>query len=109
LQSYSQDLWLQQIALVLQQHGMLNFIVHPDYLNTPSARSCYTTLLAELSRLRADAGLWIALPREVDTWWRQRNAMSLIPHGQGWKIEGEGSERARIAYATLHNDELTYM
>jgi hypothetical protein len=109
LQNYSQDLWLQQIALVLQQHGLLNFIVHPDYLNTPRARSCYTTLLAELSRLRAESGLWIALPREVDAWWRQRNAMTLIPHGTGWKIEGEGSERARIAYATLRKDELTYV
>jgi hypothetical protein len=109
LQNYSQDLWLRQIALVLQQHGLLNFIVHPDYLNTSRARSCYTTLLTELSRLRAQAGLWIALPREVDSWWRQRHSMTLIPHGQGWRIEGEGSERARIAYATLHKDELTYV
>jgi hypothetical protein len=109
LKTYSQDLWRQQIALVFQQHGMLNFIVHPDYLNTPRARDCYTTLLAELSRLRVEAGLWIALPREVDTWWRQRNAMALVPHGNGWRIKGEGSERARIAYATLHNDELTYV
>ncbi len=108
LQNYSQDLWLQQIALVREQHGMLNFIVHPDYINTAPARNCYTTLLAELSRLRAESGLWIPLPREVDTWWRQRNAMTLIPHGSGWKIEGEGCDRAHIAYATLRNDELTY-
>jgi hypothetical protein len=108
LRTYSQDLWRRQIALVLEQHGLLNFIVHPDYLDTDRALDCYTTLLAELSRLRSEAKLWIALPREVDTWWRQRNAMSLIPENGGWKIEGEGSERARIAYATVQDDELTY-
>lgn len=109
LQSYDQDLWREQIALILEQHGLLNFIVHPDYLNTPRARRCYATLLAELSRLRSEAKLWIALPRQVDTWWRQRSAMSLAPEGGGWKIEGEGAGRASIAYATLHNDELTYV
>lgn len=108
LQTHSQEIWLQQIAVVLEQHGMLNFIVHPDYLDNPNAIASYTALLAELSRLRAQAGLWIALPHEVDTWWRQRNAMTIVRQGSGWKIEGEGSERARVACATLHNGRLNY-
>lgn len=109
LESYSQDLWRQQIDLVLQQHGLLNFIVHPDYLDTPQAHLCYTGLLAEFSRLREEAGLWVPLPGEVDTWWRQRNKMRLVRDGQDWILEGEGSERARVAYATLLNGELAYV
>ena len=109
LETYSQDLWRKQIDLVLQQHGLLSFIVHPDYLNKSEAQICYTGLLAELSRLRDEAGLWITLPREVDAWWRQRSEMMLVRDGLGWKIEGDGAERARVAYATLCNEELTYV
>ena len=108
LETYSHDLWKEQIRLVLQQHGLLNFIVHPDYLDKPEALECYMGLLAELARLRAEAGLWTALPREVDLWWRQRSSMNLVPEGQGWAIKGEGSDRACIAYATLRDNELVY-
>ena len=30
--------------------------------------------------------------------------MSLVRDGRGWKIEGQGSERARLAYARLNDD-----
>ncbi len=108
LQTFSQDLWREQISHIMQQHGMVSFIVHPDYLNTSEARDAYRALLHHLSTLRAEAELWIALPREVDSWWRQRNAMKLVPEKNSWRIEGAGSERARIAYATLKNNKLTY-
>jgi hypothetical protein len=108
LDTYSQDLWLEQIAQIMQQHGLVSFIVHPDYLDTPEARNAYITLLGKLSELRAEAGLWIALPGDVDSWWRQRSEMKLVPGKQGWRIEGDGAERARIAYATLQNDKVTF-
>jgi hypothetical protein len=106
--TYSQDLWRKQIGHIMQQHGLISFIVHPDYLDTPEAKSTYTTLLGYLSGLRAKAGLWIALPGAVDTWWRQRSKMKLVPHENGWRVEGPGAERARVAYAMLKNDEMTY-
>ena len=34
--------------------------------------------------------------------------MKLVPQGDGWRIEGEGSERARIAYASEHDGQLVY-
>ena len=109
LETYSQDLWHEQIDRIMQQHGLISFIVHPDYLDTPAARDTYTTLLGRLSQLRADSALWIALPGEVDTWWRQRNQMTLAPHNGGWRIEGDGAERARVAYATLQDGEINYV
>jgi hypothetical protein len=109
LGTYSQELWREQISQIMQQHGLISFIVHPDYLDTPKAKSAYTTLLSHLSRLRAEAGLWTALPREVDSWWRQRNMMKIVPHQDGWRIEGTGSENASVAYAMLENDEVTYV
>jgi hypothetical protein len=50
----------------------------------------------------------MALPGEVDRWWRQRSEMRLVKQENGWRIEGNGKERARIAYATLCDDRLTY-
>lgn len=109
LDTYSLDLWREQISQIMQQHGLISFIVHPDYLDTPQARDTYTDLLKYLAQLRADAGMWTALPGEVDTWWRQRSKMRLVRQGSGWSIEGSGAERARIAYATLENDEVKYL
>ena len=106
---YSLDLWQEQIGHIMKQHGLISFIVHPDYLDTTRAKHTYTALLAYLAELRQTSGIWTALPREVDDWWRQRNRMRLVPNGSGWRIEGEGAERARVAYATLANDEVSYV
>jgi hypothetical protein len=108
LGTYSQDLWTEQIDQIMQQHGLISFIVHPDYLDTPNARAAYTTLLHKLSTLRTEAALWIALPGEVDNWWRQRSRMTLVPDKDEWRIEGHGAERARVEYATLENNQITY-
>jgi hypothetical protein len=108
LETYSLDLWSAQIDQIMQQHGLISFIVHPDYLGKPEANAAYTGLLYKLATLRAEAELWIALPGEVDEWWRQRNQMTLVPDEDEWKIEGHGAEKARVAYATLKNDRVTY-
>ena len=34
--------------------------------------------------------------------------MKLVPDGKEWKIEGPGSERARVAYARVEGDRLVY-
>jgi len=63
-------------------------------------------LLTHLARLRQEKGVWITTPGEVNRWWRQRSQMKLIEEGEGLRIEGVGSERARIAYATEKNGHL---
>ena len=108
LNSYSLDLWRSQIHQIQQQHGLISFIVHPDYLNTVEARHAYTGLLAMLAELRDKTGTWIALPGQVNTWWRQRSEMQLVPEGEGWRIEGPGAERATLAYAALNDGKVCY-
>jgi hypothetical protein len=108
LRQYSMDLWEQQIELVLEQHGLISFIVHPDYLLDQRARDVYSTLLARLSHLRSQSKMWIPLPRELNDWWRSRNDMRLVNKGGAWQIEGQDSHRARIAYASLEGDRIVY-
>jgi hypothetical protein len=48
------------------------------------------------------------LPSEVNRWWRNRLQMTLVPDGDGWRIEGEDHERARVAFATLDGGGVTF-
>jgi hypothetical protein len=108
LNQYSIDLWKCQIAQIMEMHGLASFIVHPDYITAPRARQTYKSLLAYLARLRSEGKIWTALPREVNQWWRERRHMRLIWRRNNWEIEGAGSERARVAYATLEGNSLVY-
>jgi hypothetical protein len=100
LQDYKIDLWKTQIELIMEKHGLLSFIVHPDYVITAPERKVYEELLSYLAGLRRDRGIWTATPGEVNRWWRQRAEMKIVEDEEGVRIEGEGSERARIAYAS---------
>jgi hypothetical protein len=108
LKDYSIELWRKQIALIRKKHGMMQMIVHPDYILDEPARRVYSELLGYLSDLRAQGETWIALPNEVAAWWRLRSQMQLVSRGGRWHIEGEGSESASIAYATLAHGKLAY-
>jgi hypothetical protein len=105
---YSIELWKQQIALILEKHGLISFIVHPDYIISEKARGTYRTLLGYLTQLRSKKKIWIALPNEVNRWWRERSQMQLVGHGDSWRIEGPGAERARVAYAEMDGERLAY-
>jgi len=108
LNDYSIRLWKEQIALIRQQHGLISFIVHPDYIIDQSARRVYTELLCYLHELRSKGGTWIALPSEIASWWRLRSELKLVKSGGAWRIEGTGSDRARLAYAVMVNDRISY-
>lgn len=108
LGEHSIDLWKQQIDLIVKRHGLVNFIIHPDYLTAHEEMATYKTLLGYLTGLATDKELWMPLPREVASWWRDRANMKLVQKGGEWKIEGKSSERARVAYATEQNGQLVY-
>jgi hypothetical protein len=108
LSDYSLEIWKQQANLILKHHGLMNFIVHPDYILENKPQDAYKRLLAFLSDLRQKSGVWMALPRDVNRWWRQRDQMVLTHCGGNWIIEGEGSDKARVAFATLEGNELVF-
>ena len=108
LKAQSIDLWKQQIEMICSHHGLISFIVHPDYLMDGKERRMYCELLQHISNLRAELPIWAALPDDVNTWWRRRAQMQLVQTSTGWTIEGEGSERARVAYAQIVDGRLSY-
>jgi len=108
LNDYSLNLWTQQSEIILEHHGLINCIVHPDYIRGPRERQIYRELLQLYTRLRDQRNVWVALPRDVNTWWRQRDQMRLIQRGGQWRIEGQGSERARLAFASVADGRIVY-
>lgn len=108
LGQYSIDLWKQQIAQITEKHGLASFIIHPDYILEQRTRDTYESLLAYLADLRSKEKIWIALPREVNQWWRARSQMKLIRQGTSWVIEGPEKDKARVAYAVLDGGQLAY-
>jgi len=108
LDDYSLDLWKRQHGLIMEEHGLASFCAHPDYLIPRRASEAYTALLQYLSDLRSAGKIWMAQPGEVDTWWRQRSRMQLVSEGGQWRIEGPGSEQARIACARRTGETVEY-
>lgn len=108
LNDYSLDLWKKQLALIREKHGLMSFSAHPDYLIKPRARKVYEALLDYLLQMISREKIWMALPGDVDRWWRARSQMKLVSQGNAWAIEGPEKERARVAYAVRDGDRLMY-
>jgi len=102
------DLWKTQVDLILRKNGFLSFIVHPDYVMNDEILPIYEGLLAYLQELSSRIPIWSALPIEVDSWWRARAKMSIVQDGDSWRIEGDDTERAVLAFATNVDGKLTY-
>jgi hypothetical protein len=108
LDDYSINLWKRQIEIIMEKHGLMSFVVHPDYIVQAREQSIYKALLGHLVRLREEKGVWITTPGEVNRWWRQRAQMKLVENGEDWQIEGPGKERARIAWASEKEGRLVF-
>jgi hypothetical protein len=108
LNDYSIDLWKQEIETIMQRHGLMSFIVHPDYIREKKAQQTYHLLLGHLAQLRAEGKIWIALPGEVADWWRQRSQMTLVYDQGEWQVSGPNAEKAKVAYAHTDEHKLAY-
>jgi hypothetical protein len=108
IQNRSIDLWKNQIEMILQKNGLASFIVHPDYIIERETRSVYENLLGYLRDLRSQIDVWFALPHEINNWWRSRSQMRIEKYANSWRIEGEGAERAVLAYARNVDGRLIY-
>jgi hypothetical protein len=108
LNDYSIELWKRQVALIRERNGVISFLTHPDYLIESRGRKVYESLLNYLRQMIADERIWATLPGDVDSWWRARSQMKLLPRGHSWEIVGSQKERARLAYAVLDGGRIVY-
>ena len=99
------DLWRQKGDWVIANHGLINVIIHPDYVRSPERRALYAQLLDYLRDSVERRGGWHALPRDVASWWKARAQMRVgEDHGVTRVLHdgtaGEWSQRATVAWAS---------
>jgi hypothetical protein len=95
------DLWTEKSDWLIANGGLINLITHPDYLDTPVRLRMYEEYLEYLAAQRNG---WHALPREVAAWWRTRSGLRLVEDRDKPRIEGDGAQRAAIAWARESGD-----
>lgn len=73
LRERSIDLWMRGVKEIEGSFGLVQCLSHPDpgYLGEPDREALYVEFLDAVARR---PGLWRALPREVASWWRSRDA-----------------------------------
>lgn len=105
------DLWTRKSDWIIDNHGLINVIVHPDYVLSEHRLGLYERFCAWLrERLDCDAG-WHDLPREVAAWWRVRDGLSVESDGSGASIAGGAAGdpwavRATVAWASEREGEV---
>lgn len=98
------DLWTEKSDWIVANGGLINLITHPDYLDTPARLRMYEEFLAYLAAQRDG---WFALPKDVAAWWRTRAGLRCIEEDDRTWIEGNGAERATLAWAQRDGDGVT--
>lgn len=103
LRDESSARWTEKASWVIAHHGLVNLLVHPDYVTSSSRLASYNDFLAFLSR---QPRLWRTLPRHVATWWKARAALD-PEDAAGQLVQVDGfSVRAAIAYARESGGEV---
>jgi hypothetical protein len=100
LRSPGIELWRRKTRWLRAHHGLVNLIVHPDYVVAQRELDRYEAFLAHLAE-HDDS--WHALPRDVARWWRQRERLRA---GAGGAIAGSTDFAASVAYATERDGRL---
>lgn len=89
--------WTSKSEWIMRQHGLINVIVHPDYVRDPARLELYDRFLAFLA---AQPSGWHALPRDVARWWRQRERLAVVAGPGGLpRLTGSSDYAATIAHA----------
>jgi peptidoglycan/xylan/chitin deacetylase (PgdA/CDA1 family) len=94
--------WIDKARWVIDNHGLVNLLVHPDYVTTPERARCYEEFLAFLA---SEDGLWHTLPRVVAGWWRERARLERGQDTAPVQVDGE-QLRPTTARARVVDDEL---
>jgi peptidoglycan/xylan/chitin deacetylase (PgdA/CDA1 family) len=98
--------WVQKSDWVAHNHGLVNVLVHPDYLLNDRRLDLYEQLLVHLTEL---SGGWHALPREVAGWWCVRASLERGGAIPSDPVEVDGlSVQASTAYARREGEQIAF-
>jgi hypothetical protein len=104
LREPSIERWTEKSEWIIRNHGLINVITHPDYLDSPERLALYEDFLIFLAKQRDG---WYARPDEVARWWKTRDGLSceIAPDGEP-RILGAGADSATVAWVSEADGEL---
>jgi peptidoglycan/xylan/chitin deacetylase (PgdA/CDA1 family) len=104
LRQNSIESWVQKSDWLMRNHGLINVLVHPDYLLSERRLDLYDQLLEHLTGLGEG---WHVLPRELASWWTSRARLQRAAGTQGAPVTIDaGDWQATIAYAREEGEEI---
>jgi peptidoglycan/xylan/chitin deacetylase (PgdA/CDA1 family) len=99
LQQSTADIWISKVDWLVNQRGLVNLLVHPDYVDAHRL-DVYSQLL---THLKAQTGGWHALPHQVASWWRLRATLEREFAG---RIPSGLPDSVTMAHALLVEDRI---
>jgi hypothetical protein len=94
--------WQDKADQLQRRGGMLNILVHPDYVSCPGLLEAWD---AFLKRFEGDESVWQALPKEVSAWWRRRAESRIEHNGQTWQVHGPATDEAEVRFGGARGRE----
>lgn len=104
LRERSIERWTQKSAWLIENHGLINVIVHPDYMN-PQRLALYDEFLQFLT---VQEGGWHALPRDVAQWWRERAALCAELQDTDGELPEQAMGRASAVWTRVDQGQVVY-
>jgi peptidoglycan/xylan/chitin deacetylase (PgdA/CDA1 family) len=89
--------WYRKAELLRDRGGMALLDTHPDYMLDAERQGVYRDFIETFAR---EPGVWVALPCEVDAWWRRRAGTDLRWEDGAWALQGPAAEEAAVAFIT---------
>jgi len=108
LKDESEQIWFEVASKIMDQHGLINIIVHPDYLIDSNGLARYEAFLQWLQLQQQQHSIWVALPKEVAAWLKSRSQQQLRYDTSNWRVDGPETERSQIAYVSVTNHGLSF-
>jgi hypothetical protein len=98
-------IWEKKRDFLVRYHGIVLMLTHPDYLTTDRYLDLYRGFLATTSEI---AGCWHALPKQVTSWWKQREQSAVTKASNGdWSIRGPARDGGTVAVVQGCDRELS--
>jgi peptidoglycan/xylan/chitin deacetylase (PgdA/CDA1 family) len=104
LRERSIERWVRKSRWIIENHGLINVIVHPDYMD-PERLALYDEFLGFLSQQQDG---WHALPREVATWWTERLALCAQLELSSEEPPADALGRATLTWAGVEGERVVY-
>ena len=97
--------WRDKTRWIMHEHGLVNLLVHPDYMDSERRLRLYSEFL---DFLRSQPNGWHALAADVASWWKLREEVSPAEAGSNPRRVGSSDVLPTLAHAVVRDGVVTY-